>query len=251
MSHRFIDRFCHEDSCVHRLDARVKTLLVLVFLVVQVSTPPPHLQAFVIYAGLLLWATALARIPPGQLLGRAALVLPFSAFVALGLPFLHGGQTVTVLGLQLSQNGLWLLFGATIKSLLAATAVILLMATTPFSRLLGALRHLGAPVFFIDILAMTQRYLSLLIEEATRLRRAAIARGYVPKWLPQSVIVGRLAGSLFVRSYERAERVYGAMRLRGYTGLLPSAPLPPLARSDWWLLLSLAGLFLAVRLVVR
>ena len=98
---------------------------------------------------------------------------------------------------------------------------------------------------------MTQRYLSLLIEEATRLRRAAIARGYAPKWLPQSIIVGRLAGSLFVRSYERAERVYGAMRLRGYTGLLPSAPLPPLARSDWWLLLSLAGLFLAVRLVVR
>ena len=49
MSHHFIDRFCHEDSCVHRLDARVKTLLVLVFLVVQVSTPPPHLQAFVFY----------------------------------------------------------------------------------------------------------------------------------------------------------------------------------------------------------
>ena len=152
---------------------------------------------------------------------------------------------------HLSRSGLWLLFGATVKAMLAATAVILLMATTPFGRLLNALRHLGVPLFFIDILAMTQRYLSLLMGEATRLRRAAIARGYAPKWLPQSVIIGRLAGNLFLRSYERAERVYGAMRLRGYRGLLPSTPLAPLGRTDWLLLAVLPCVFLAVRWWVR
>ena len=251
MSHHFIDRFSQQDSFVHRLDARVKILLVLVFLLVQVSTPPPHLHAFAVYAGILLWATALARIPAGPVLRRAALVLPFSAFVALGLPFLHGGETVAVFGLHLSRSGLWLLFGATVKAMLAVTAVILLMATTPFGRLLNALRHLGVPLFFIDILAMTQRYLSLLMGEATRLRRAAIARGYAPKWLPQSVIIGRLAGNLFLRSYERAERVYGAMRLRGYRGLLPSTPLAPLGRTDWLLLAVLPCVFLAVRWWVR
>ena len=215
MSHHFIDRFSQQDSFVHRLDARVKILLVLVFLLVQVSTPPPHLHAFAVYAGILLWATALARMPAGPVLGRAALVLPFSAFVALGLPFLHGGETVAVFGLHLSRSGLWLLFGATVKAMLAATAVILLMG------------------------------------EATRLRRAAIARGYAPKWLPQSVIIGRLAGNLFLRSYERAERVYGAMRLRGYRGLLPSTPLAPLGRTDWLLLTVLPCVFLAVRWWVR
>lgn len=220
MGHEFIDRFSRLDSCVHRLDARTKTIFALLFVVLVVTTPAQHLLTFVIYAGLLLWIAALSRLPLTPLLKRAVMVLPFSALVALGLPFVHGGATVTLLGISLSVTGLWTLAGVAIKSMFGAVALILLVSTTPFSRLLDGLRHLGIPAIFVDMLALTYRYLHVLIEETTRLRRAAIARGYDPKWLSQAVIVGRLIGNLFIRSYERAERIYGAMRLRGYDGQL-------------------------------
>lgn len=251
MGHGFIDRFSRMASCIHRLDTRIKIVLALLFIVLVVTTPPRRLLVFVIDAGLLLWITALARLPLRQVLRRAAMVLPFSAFVALGVPFVHGGNTITLLGLHLSVAGLWLLIGATIKSTLAAMALILLMATTPFHAILGGFRALGIPSILVDILSLTHRYLFLFLEEAARLRRAAIARGYAPKWLPQAIIVGRLIGNLFLRSYERAERVYGAMRLRGYNGSLPTSSPASLRFSEGLILVVMILLLGTVRIWVR
>jgi len=230
------------DSHIHRLDARPKIILSLLFVVLAVSIPPHHLLTFIIYSGVLLWTAALSRVPLGHVLKRALMVLPFSVLAALGLPFVRGGETIVLCGIHLSITGIWILVGATLKSMLGAVALILLVATTPFNRLLDGLRLLGLPTIFVDMLALTYRYLHILIDEATRLRRAAIARGYAPKWLPQAVIVGRLVGTLFIRSYERAERVYGAMCLRGYNGQIPAAASSPLRISE--------GLGMALMLVI-
>ncbi len=251
MGHGFIDRFSRMDSCIHRLDARIKIVLTLLLIILAVTTPPQRLLAFVIYAGVLLWTTAFSQLPLQHVLRRAAMVLPFSAFVALGIPFVHGGETVPLFGLRLSVTGLWILMGATVKSMLAATALILLMSTTPFNRILAGFRALGTPKIFVDLLSLSHRYLYLLIEEATRLRRAAIARGYAPKWLPQTLIVGRLVGNLFLRSYERAERVYGAMCLRGYAGYLPTSGFAPVSRRDGMLLVVMMLLLISVRVFVH
>jgi cobalt/nickel transport system permease protein len=223
MQHDFLDRYNGLDSPVHRLDARTKALAAVSFVLIVVSTPPHHLLAFAIYGGLLLWIAALGRVPVGFVAVRAALALPFSALVAVGLPFLGGDNTVVLLGVHLSVRGLWLLAGAAMKSTLGVSALVLLISTTPLSALLAGVRRLGCPALLVDLLALTYRYLFVLVEEAMRLRRAAAARGYRPRWLPQATIVGRLAGNLFVRSYERAERVYGAMRLRGYDSRMPAA----------------------------
>ena len=251
MEHGFLDRYGSLDSPLRRLDARAKVLAALAFVLAVVSTPPPHLLAFVIYAGLLAWAVALARVPVGFVAGRAALVLPFSVLVALGLPFFRGGEVVAVLGMKLSAAGLWILAGAIMKSFLGAAAAVLLVSTTPFGTLLAALRGLGLPALFLDLLALTYRYIFVLVGEAMRVRRAAAARGYRPRWLPQAAIVGRMAGSLFVRSYERAERIYGAMRLRGYDGRLPTAQPLRFRTADALVLLVLVPLLAAVRIFVR
>ena len=253
MEHSFLDRYSELDSPVHRLDPRSKALAVLAFVIVVVSTPPQHLLAFVIYAGLTAWAAALARVPLGYVLLRAAAVLPFSALVALALPFFEGGPTVRVLGgrLELSVQGLWTLAGVTLKSCLGAAAVVLLISTTRFSALLRALRALGMPALFADLLALTYRYLFVLTGEAMRLRRAAAARGYRPRWLGQALLVGRMVGNLFLRSYERAERIYGAMLLRGYSGRLPpSAPLR-FRGADLLALAVVVPVLVAVRLLAR
>lgn len=251
MEHGFLDKYSGMDSCVHRLDARVKAIVALLLILTVVTTPPQHLLAFVVYGGTLLWTAALARVPITFIAVRVALVLPFSALVALGLPFLGGQETVVVLGIQLSVEGVWILAGVAMKSILGVAALVLLVSTTPFSMLLAGLRSLGAPTLFIDLLALTYRYLFVLMDEGMRLRRAAAARGYRPRWLPQATIVGRLAGNLFIRSYERAERVYGAMRLRGHDGQMPTASPSCFRVTDGLVLAALITALAVVRVFVR
>ena len=184
MEHGFLDRYSGLSTPVHRLDPRAKVLLALAFTVTVVSTPPPRVLAFIVYAGLMSWTAALARVPLTYVLLRAAAVLPFSVLAAVWLPFLNGGETWALLGgrVHLSVAGSWLFAGVAMKSFLGASAAVLLVSTTPFSSLLRGLRKLGAPAILVDLLALTYRYVFVLVGEAMRLRRAAAARGYRPRW---------------------------------------------------------------------
>jgi len=253
LEHGFLDRYSGLDTPVHRMDPRAKVVLALAFAITVVSTPPPRLLAFVVYAGLMSWVTALARIPLAYVLARAAAVLPFSVLAALWLPFLTEGETVALLGgqLHLSAAGLWLFAGVVMKSFLGASAAVLLVSTTPFSSLLRGLRMLGAPVILVDLLALTYRYLFVLVGEAMRLRRAAQARGYRPRFLGQAVLIGRLLAQLFVRSYARAERVYGAMVQRGYSGQMPASRALSLRATDIAVLLVLIPALIAARMLLQ
>jgi cobalt/nickel transport system permease protein len=208
------------------LDVRCRILIALAFIVSIVSTAPHQLQIFLIYAGLLGWSAALTRVPLLYLVGKASIVLPFSLVVVLGVPFFSGGETVDILGLGLSITGLWILAGVMMKSFLSAATLVLLVHVTPINQLLQGFRGLGVPRLLLDLLSLTYRYLFVMLDEAAILKQAAVARGYRPKWLPQAIIIGRLAGTLFLRSFYRAENIYAAMRLRGYQHLMPYEKLP-------------------------
>ncbi len=252
MEYRLHIHYSSGDTPVHRLDPRTKIILTLVYAVAVVLTPPHHLLAFVIFAGLLSWAIALARVPLSHILWRAAAVLPFSVLAAIWLPFVHGGPLLAIPGgaMELSVSGLWLFAGVAMKSFLGASAAILLASVTPFSDLLSGLRKMGMPAILVDMLTLTYRYLFVLLEEAMRLRRAAGARGYRPSWLGQALLIGRLVGQLFMRSFERAERVYGAMVQRGYRGQMPLAHALHFNKRDVAVLLLLVPLLAAVRAFV-
>ena len=227
-----VHHYSEKTTPFHALDVRIKIIVTLTFVLLLVSFPPYAIFGFTIFSGLLLWCIAASLIPLSFLLKRASLVLPFSVLIALPLPFFHGGESINIFGFSLSHMGLWLFFGATIKAFLCATSIMLLVCTTPFHSLMANMRHLGISALFVDVIALTYRYIFVLTEEISRLQRAAIARGYKPKWLPQSIIVGRLIGNLFLRSYEHAERVYDAMRLRGYHGELPETNITPLTNKQ-------------------
>jgi cobalt/nickel transport system permease protein len=211
------------DSVLQRLDPRAQITAALALVVTIVSTPPTHLVAFTAYAGLLSWLAALGRVPFRRILKSVLAILPFSVLTAVWLPLLKGGPLVHPFGsrLALSVSGLWLLAGVLMKSGLGVVTLTILSATTPYDLLLAGLRGLGLPALFVDLLGLTWRYLFVLVDAALRLRRAGAARGYRPRWLPQSLIIGRMVGRLFLRSYERAERIHQAMLLRGYNGRLP------------------------------
>ena len=206
MTHGFHDPSGSTERPSHGLDPRAATLLAVAFTITVVSTPPPHLLSFVIYAGILSWACALSRVPLHRVAIRAAGVLPFSVLAAVWMPFVAGGPAVSLFGghLHTSVAGLWTLAGVGMKSFIGVGTAVWLASTTPFAELLNGLRRVGTPALIIDTLTLAHRYVFLLVCEASRLRRAAAARGYRPRWLGQAFLVGRLVGHLFVGSYERA-----------------------------------------------
>lgn len=239
-----------EDSVVYRLDPRAKLVALFVFAGTVVSTPPRQLAAFVAYGGILLWVAALGRVPVIKGVLRAACVLPFSILAACWLPFHAGGGKVEVMGLfSVSVDGVWLLSSVMMKSFLGAAAALLLIATTSFGHLLQGLRGLAVPGIFVDLLGVSYRYIFVLVEEARRLRQAAALRGYHPRWLPQAAVIGQMLGRLFLRSYDRAERVFDAMVLRGYTGVMPVSRPLRFRVGDALTVVGMAGVLVSVRLL--
>lgn len=210
----------HGHSPVHRLAAEAKVAALFAFVLGVVATPREAMWAFGIHAFLLLAVVTFAELPIRFVLRRMTIELPFIAF-ALFLPFLGGGPETQVLGVGLSTEGLrgaWNIFA---KATLGVGASVTLVATTEIPELLHGLDRLRVPRLFTAIAGFMVRYIDVIAGEVQRTRTAMTARGHDPRWLWQVAPLATAAGALFVRSYERGERVHQAMVARGYDGRMP------------------------------
>ena len=147
--------------------------------------------------------------------------LPFVAFAFL-LPFVARGPQVEVLGLSLSVEGLWGAWNILIKGTLGVAASIIVASTTTMAELVRGLDRLRLPKAFTSIATFMIRYFDVISDEMSRMRIARESRGYDPRFLWHAKALAQSAGALFIRSYERGERVYLAMLSRGYTGEMPA-----------------------------
>ncbi|RAO59755.1 uncharacterized protein LUPAC06_01903 [Micromonospora saelicesensis] len=209
------------DSPVHRLPPEVKIVAMVVFTLAVVATPREAFWAFGAYAVLVAAVAALARVGPRWLFSRALIELPFVLF-AVALPFLGSGDRVEVLGLRLSEDGLHGAWNILAKGTLGVLASLLLAATTTTRDLIVGLDRLHCPQVFTQIATFMLRYLDVLVGEARRMRVARISRGDDPRFLWQLRGFAAGIGALFLRAFERGERVYLAMLSRGYTGRMPA-----------------------------
>lgn len=208
------------DSAPHRLAPEVKIVATVAFTVVVVATPRDHLTPFFGYAVLLALTTIAARIPVPWLLKRATIELPF-VILAVALPFAGQGERVAWLGMSLSVDGLYGAWNIFAKGTLGVLASLLLAATTTTRDLILGLDRLRCPAVFTQIATFMLRYLDILADDARRMRIARLSRGYDPRFLWQVKAFAVGVGALFLRAYERGERVYLAMVSRGYDGRLP------------------------------
>ncbi|MGW3853972.1 cobalt ECF transporter T component CbiQ [Micromonospora arida] len=208
------------DSPVHRLPPEVKIVAMVVFTLAVVATPREAFWAFGAYAVLVAVVAALARVGPRWLLSRALIELPFVLF-AVALPFLGSGDRVEVLGLRLSEDGLHGAWNILAKGTLGVLVSLLLAATTTTRDLIVGLDRLHCPQVLTQIATFMLRYLDVLVGEARRMRVARISRGDDPRFLWQLRGFAAGIGALFLRAFERGERVYLAMLSRGYTGRMP------------------------------
>lgn len=264
----FLDPYIPGKSPLHALDARVKFVLALAFILATALTPWGSWPAYILLFALSLSIVILSGLGVGYVFKRAALALPF-VLAAAPLLFTTPGPALLVLPFgALTLAGLEHFASIALKSWLSLQAAIVLAATTPFPELLLAMRAVRLPRLLVALFGLMWRYLFVLADEVLRLMRARAARSGVGASGPgespgatgagvggsviwRARVTGGMAGNLFLRAFERSDRIYTAMLSRGYDGEVRALPLPPLNRSHGVVLvagLGILGLLMALGL---
>lgn len=199
--HLLEHRHGRHHSVIHRTPAELKLGGGLVMISLTVLLPSNTTAWFLCAAGLLAVVTLVGRISPLFLLKRLLLLAPFVLGVTLVSAFQPAHRA----------HWPWLLA----RSALCLLTVILVSNTTPFSEVLRVLRRIRVPALLITTMALMHRYIFVLAEEAERMRRARASRTFIVRRRWQWPVLATVAGQLFIRASERAERIYAAMCARG------------------------------------
>ena len=240
---RGLDLLARGESVVHRCDARAKILVALVFLVCVMSFERHAIAPLLPYFAFAIVIAAAAGLPFSVLARKVALVLPFAVAVGLANPWFE--REVVVVGDRSLSAGWLSLASIVLRSLLAGAAAVVLVAVTGFPALCAALARLGVPRPLVVQLMFLHRYLVVVGEEAARMAAARVQRaGGHPLSMRG---YAALAGQLLLKSLDRAERIYRAMRARGFDGSYPVRAAGRLAARDVVVAAALCTLFVLLR----
>lgn len=212
---RLLDDLAQKETGLHKLHPLVKLLTTMIYLIVVISFEKYDISSllpFIFYPVLIF---AFGELPVVPIIKRILIVGPLIIGIGILNP-VFDRNTIIVGGMVISRG--WITFlSIFIKGGLTVTASILLIATTGMDRFAAALRMLKVPKIFVLQLLLTYRYISVLIEEVSKMQRAYSLRAPREKGVRLSVW-GSFAGQLLLRTFDRAERVYQSMSLRGFTG---------------------------------
>jgi len=252
MEHHFLDLYSLEKGALQKIDPRAKIITFFSFVIVVVQTPITHALSFYLYLLLPLILASVSRVPLGFLLKRSLLIIPFVLLVSIFIPFLGGAEVVgsynlVFFDLSITKEGILIFLNILVKAWLSVFALTLLTATTRFQDLLGGFQKLRLPQTFVMVLSFLYRYLFVLEDEFMRMRRARDSRNFGGSWRWKIKTVGNMFGTLFIRAYERGERVYAAMLARGFSGEVKLIQELKFGRVD----LQFSILFLTAILIMR
>ena len=206
MRHSFIDRYANLDSPLHVLDARTKLVGFSTLIIAVLLIPSGRDFVFFSYFFLIAILAGISQIPLGFIVRRTLTIMPFIVLATLAAPW-RGISGISTLFL---------------RAILCLIILIILTNTTRFAELLHGLRGLGCPQVLASNLGFLYRYLFVLTEEVLRMRQARDCRRFGhARFRKELSILGSMLGTLLVRSFERAERMYNAMLSRGYAGEFP------------------------------
>jgi cobalt/nickel transport system permease protein len=242
-----LDRLCYRDTAVHRLDPRAKVVATFLFAVAVVSFPRYEVLSLFPFFLFPVLMAALGDIPAGFIAKKVVAVSPFAFFVGIFNPLFDPTTVAIAPGVTISAG--WVSFASIlVKFALTVSAALLLIATTSFPGICRGLRRLGLPALFVSQLLFLYRYLFVLMEEAMRVVRARDMRSFGKRGAGMGIFV-RIVGTLFLRTVERAERIYGAMLARGFRGEFPSMRRETFRPSDAFFVLAAGGFFSLCRFV--
>lgn len=234
-----LDAFADRTSFFHRWDPRHKLLSLLLFCFLTASLQ----SLFWSFAALGIAAVAAVacRLPlrraGRRLLAMSGFLMMFLVILPLTSPLRPGETLVYLPGLAqfpLHGAGFFLALTVTVKACAVALIMEPLFATAPLPVTLAALSRLGVPDSVGQMLLLAHRYIFVFLHEMTRMYRGMRVRGFAPATdIATMYAVGNFLGMLFVRSFERTQRVFDAMLCRGYDGRLPSYASFAATGKDW------------------
>jgi cobalt/nickel transport system permease protein len=256
------ERYHHGSGLLYRADPRVKILIAVLFAFAITTVPEGNWAAYAGFGALAALAIVLSKLPPLLVLRRALVALPFVA-AAIPLIFTREGDTiftVPLAGWTASAEGLTAVASILLKSWLSILLAVVLTSTTPPIDLIRGLERLRVPRVLAATVFFMYRYLYVIGGEGQRMMRARDARSAAAPGSMKSGgsvgwrarVLGNMVGSLFLRSFERSERIHAAMQARGYDGTIRFANERTMITADWLLLAGaltlLGGLIFYARL---
>lgn len=189
-------------GALSRTSPRLKLAVALALIVGTALLPRRPDALYLVPAAVLLLLWPFCRMPLGYTMRRLAVVECFILGIALLSLFTPASAPVFL--------------SALLKSNLCVLTMLLLTWTTPFYDILQELRRLRLPPVMLTTLALMYRYLPVLAEESRRMQRARASRTFSRRRRVAWHNLTTILGQLFVRSADRAERIYLAMCARGW-----------------------------------
>ena len=219
----FGDVFAQKENLVTGLEARVKIAFTVIALVINLLSPtiyPPLAIAVFCLAALVV-----IGIPPKLLLLRLTMPLVMAAVVLITQIFFYGTTplfTIPLWGVQLAgyEEGLARGFLTMCRVIGGVSLILFLSMSTPVNKLLLAATWFRVPKIFIELALLVYRYIFVLIEEAIAIREAQRVRLGYHNWRQSMRSLSILGSGLILQAYDRAERVFAAMTVRGYSGTM-------------------------------
>lgn len=254
MRHSYIDRHSEIDSYIHQIDPRIKLIAMFTLILSIIFTRPEAFVCFALYALFIAILILISKIPLKFILKKSLVIIPFVLMVAIFIPFfkkgeIAGGYSFGSLRLTVTYDGLMVLWNVLVKGYLSILSMILLMASIRFSDFLKALETLKLPRLFIMILSFMYRYIFVIEDELLKMRQAKQSRSVGgSNWLHAKALANML-GVLFIRAYERGEKVYLAMCSRGFNGNIKTMHNFRVKRGDFLFLLFIVSVLASIRFI--
>jgi len=201
-------------TCVHRIHPMAKLLATAFFIITIVSFNRYSFGRLVPYIFFPTLMMAFSETPYWLLFKRFLIALPFCLFAGAANVFFDRAPALIINGAAISY-GVVSLFTILLRVYLCVMAALILVAVTPLSEITQSMRRLKIPHIFVIVFEMTYRYIGVLFEEAHSMYTAYTIRSPGAKGIRMRDM-GTITGQLLVRSVDRADRVYIAMKCRGY-----------------------------------
>lgn len=242
-----LEGLSNRNTSVHRLHPLAKLITSAAFIVAVVSFDRyafGRLIPYIFYPTLLM---ALSETPYSMLLKRFLIAFPFCLFAGITNVIFDRDAAFSISGIVVSY-GVVSLFTILFRTYLCVMAVLILVSVTPLPELTNAMRRLRMPNIFVVMFEMTYRYIGVLVNEAYSMYIAYSLRSLKGKGIEMKDM-GSFAGQLLLRSIDRADRVYNAMKCRGYAfNAFPKVE-RKLKKKDIVYIIVVSGLCIAFRFV--
>ena len=255
MQHSYIDKHSNIESFIHKIDPRIKLVSVIALILSIIFTRPTSFSSFALCALLIALLIFLSKIPIGFIFRRSLVIVPFVLMVAIFIPFFKegevaGGYSFGTFRLAVTYSVIMIFWNVLIKAYLSILCMILLVASTKFSVLLKAFEKLKFPALFIMIFSFMYRYIFVIVDELMKMKQAKDARSINgSKWFHIKALANMM-GTLFIRSYERAELVYMAMLSRGFNGSISTIYDFRIKKIDFCFISIIVGILTLIKVTV-